>query len=433
MSKSEKRQVLIIERAPSLKTYYSNAIIKMNLEPVVVNNGADALQFLNGSIDGELVLMVMDWILQDMHGYIVAQRVKQDPRFSHVDFLICTSEFTEEDKMLLQELDISNVLPKGASMQQILDRTKEALDQGVKLPKATKMQRDLEDYLSAGNVSEAIKLSDSADFKKTLAKETKYKYLLGEIEIAKKRYGEALSLLQDQVDSFTRNAENNEGTNHTTLESNPFKSVNTYAKSLCMLGRFKDAEPLYRKLFKNSPKNLAHIVRMAEAQLGQNKSAEAKDNFAVVLRQDPGHPQAHVGLGKAAIMEGDLETAKEHFKQAGSSAILASPTFASFFNNRAVTLIHDNRVEEAIELYENSLQFIVKERHSVQFNLGMAYLRLRRCEEAVTLFEGVLGTAPQEFICKKTILLRLRNEGREDFIRSYEGAASASKPEDSAA
>ena len=416
--KSEKKQVLIIERSPSLKTYYSNAIIKMQLDPVVVNNGTDALMFLNKNIDGELVLMVMDWILPDMHGYVVAQRIRQDARFAHVDFLICASEFSPEDKMLLQELDISNVLPKGASMQQILDGTKGVLQEGSKLPKASQLQRDIEDYLMVGNVAEALRVADTPEFKKHISKEPKYKYLMGEIEIAKKKYGEALSLLQEQVDGFMRTPE---VLDHTTLSTNPFKSVNTFAKGLCLLGRYKDAEPLYSKLFKNSPKNLIHIVKMAETQLGQNKVPEAIHNFETVLEKDPSHPQAHVGMGQAAVLEGNMEKATEHFQAAGGSGALSSPTFASFFNNRAVTLIHDNKIQEAIDLYENALKFITRERHTVQFNLGMAYLRLGKPEEAADIFEQVLSTASQEFVCKKTVLLRLRNEGRDSFVKSYAG------------
>ena len=73
----------------------------------------------------------------------------------------------------------------------------------------------------------------------------------------------------------------------------------------------------------------------------------------------------------------------------------------------------------AIGLYENALHFIKRDRSQIQFNLGMAYLRLGKASEAADIFEGILDVAPQEFISKKTVLLKFRDLGREKFIQSF--------------
>ena len=409
-------QVLIIEPSSSLKTYYSNAFIKMNFEPIVVHNGQAALEFLRNSIDGELKLAVMDWNLPDINGFIVAQRVRQDPRLTGCEFLICAAELNPDDKMLMLELDVTHVLPKGASMQQIVEKAKQILNDTGRQPRSLKLRAEFEAALAQQNKKTAKELLQEPELKKILMQNKAFTYLLGEFEVLQKNYAEALSLLQPQIDSLEFFKNNDP---ESSLGSgNVLKAANVYGKALCYLGKYADAEKIFDKLFAKSPKNIAHIVSQAETLLGQDKVTLAKEKYATVLQKDAANPNALLGMGKAAVLEGNMAEAQGYFAKAGQRGAENS-SFASFFNNKAVAMIHAGKITEAIGLYENALNFIKGDQSHIQFNLGMAYLRLGKASEAADIFEGIVDAAPQEFIVKKTVLLKFRDLGREKFIQSF--------------
>jgi tetratricopeptide (TPR) repeat protein len=256
--------------------------------------------------------------------------------------------------------------------------------------------------------------------KKELGATPKHVHLLGEFELLRKKYDEALKLLQkhvDELDNVGAAQSLAQGKGGDEPRANPLKCVNTYAKALCYLGRFEEAESLFTKLYEKSPKNLAHVVSQADTLLGQDKLDEAKIKYAHVLAQDGSNRDALIGMGKVAVVEGELDKAKEYFGQVDGGA--ESPSFASFFNNRAIALIHAGKVEEAIALYENALKFIKRDRFPVMFNLGMAHLRLRQAEKAAGIFQQVLDTCRTDFVARKSILQRLKALGREKFIEIY--------------
>jgi tetratricopeptide (TPR) repeat protein len=142
--------------------------------------------------------------------------------------------------------------------------------------------------------------------------------------------------------------------------------------------------------------------------------------YAAVLAQDASNRDALMGMGKTAVVQGELDEAKKYFSQVDGG--VESPSFASFFNNRAVALIHGEKVDEAIALYENALQFIKRDRYPVLFNLGMAYLRQKKADKAADIFQQVLDTCRVDFVAKKSVLQQFKQLGKEKFIKVYSEA-----------
>jgi tetratricopeptide (TPR) repeat protein len=424
-----KKQVLVIEQNASLKTYYTKAFPKLGLEPKLVNNGQEALKFLRGSIDGSLFLVVMDWHVVDVPGYLIAQKVRSDQRLAGVDFLICASELKTEDTLLMSELDVVHTLQKGASTQQIVDKVKAILNEAGRAPRGVKLRKEFEVVLRNGNLQEATALLAEPELKKEVSGNPRHAHLLGEFEILRKKYDEAMGALRRHVDAFEGAVDS--GAPLDASLGNPLRGVNAYAKALCLKGEFAEAEKLFAKLQSRSPKNLAHLVSQADALIGQDKLDEAKIKYAHALAQDATHRDALMGMGKVAVVEGRIEQAQEFFQQVEGG--VESPSFASFFNNRAVALIHAGKVDEAVSLYENALKFIKRDRFPVMFNLGMAYLRLGQADKAAGIFQQVLDTCRTDFVAKKSVLQQFKLLGKEKFIEAYaRGAVAASasdKPE----
>jgi DNA-binding response OmpR family regulator len=153
----------------------------------VVHNGQEALKFLKGSIDGTLCLVVMDWHLPDVNGYLIAQKVRSEPRYSGVDFLIGASGLQPDDTMLMQELDILHTLPKGASQQHIVEKVRAIQNDTGRLPRALKLRKELEIQLQNGNLQEATALLNEPELKKELQSNARNVHLLGEFETHESR------------------------------------------------------------------------------------------------------------------------------------------------------------------------------------------------------------------------------------------------------
>lgn len=411
---ASKQQVLVIENNSALKQYYTNNLIKLGLEPIVVPNGTEALRTLKSSIDGDLKLVVMGWHIPDVHGYLIAQKVRSDPKFLGVEFLICASDLAEEDRFLMQELDIAHTLPKGASTQQIVDKVKAIQIEIGKKPALDKRRVELEGALNAGQPTLVEDLLAQDDLKKDVFKNPKYAHLAGEVEIMRKKYEDALAFLKGQMGGAL---DFDAPLNPLPGASNTLKCANAYAKALCYLGRYDEAEGIYARLSAKSPKNLSHIVSQADALLGQDKVDEARVKYTAVLAQDSTQKDALIGMGKSHLVRGEIDKAHEVLGRVEGG--YESASFASFFNNRAIALIHAGRIEEGIALFENALKFIKRDRFPVMFNMGMAYLRLKKAPKAVEIFEQVLDTCRADFISKKSILQKLQRLGREKFIEAY--------------
>jgi tetratricopeptide (TPR) repeat protein len=410
--KSLPKKVLIIETNSSLKQYYTNNVLKLGLDPKIVTGVEDAYDFLESNFEGNLVLVVMDWVIQGANGFVVAQRIKNDPKFFETSFIICATGLTPEDKALMQELEITTVLPKGASSQVLIDTIKKSLAEQSRLSGLSKMRKQLEHSIALGNLAEVDILLSNQTFNKSIFQEPSNAHLASEIDLLRKKYHEARERILPWVDTNARGFES-----QSKQDANILKCLSVLGKTYLLLGNYEEAEKVFQQLSKLSPMNLLHKINEADSLVGQNKTDSARKKLSDVMDKDTKNPQALASMGASHVIDGKPELAAEYFNKI--SGTYESPTFAALFNNRGVGLVQGKKNEEAIQLYENALNFMKKERVSVMFNLGMAYLRAGKKEEAVSLLEEVLKTAKPEFIARKSVLKKLQELGKKEFIRTY--------------
>jgi tetratricopeptide (TPR) repeat protein len=408
--------ILIIEGDRELRAFYNGVFAKAGGYVVrTAATGAEGLEILKRANPDDISIVILDWTLHDMSGFVVAQKIRRETRYDAIDILICSTAITAEDTFLMAELDIRHSLPKRGGAGPLLEKINEIRAEQNAVLQLLPRIRNLQHLLREGNIEECEKMLHESDIMNEITNNSRFVYCVGELFILKKEFESATTVLQDY---FRRNVP--------CEKTETLKTLTTLGKALCFLNRFDEALIIFERLAAKSPKNLNHKVFCGDALLGLGDVDGAKDMFGQVLENDELNQDALVGMGKAYMIAGDEIGAKSFFEKIEGN--FESQALASFFNNRAVSLARSGKALESIQFYESALQFLDKFKSHVQFNLGMAYLRIGQVKEASHHFKQVLEAGDAEFIARKTILRKIQELGVEEFISEFTLQSLKEKP-----
>jgi len=196
--------------------------------------------------------------------------------------------------------------------------------------------------------------------------------------------------------------------------------------------------------------NELHFLR-AEALLQQKQLGQAKAEFEQVLKSDPKSPRALHALGLVAKTQKDLDGALAKFEEAlvaeplhASSAIelaeislmekkdrvkgqkyldqaltdearkqLAPPELGKALGLRAETLVIDNKITEAVPLFEEALKADPNNAFA-KAGLGQTYMALHQPEKAAPLFAAANAAVPDKLDYAEGYLTSLIALGKMD-------------------
>jgi Flp pilus assembly protein TadD len=236
----------------------------------------------------------------------------------------------------------------------------------------------------------------------------KYAYIKSEIFILNREFDQAVAHLQGILQKLPPGS----------VET--LQTLSTLGKSLCLARKYQEANVIFERLSKKSPKNFSHKTGIGEALLGQGDTEGAKQQFQEVLSQDPTNTEAATGMGKSEIADGNTEAAKELFNSAEGP--IESYALASFFNNHAVSLVRLGKVSEALTLYESALPFLNRYKGHIYFNIGMAHARLGNQDKAHQYFEEAKKQPNTDFLSRKKILTTTATPEAKDGAEQTLGA-----------
>ncbi|RDB35859.1 MAG: tetratricopeptide repeat protein [Spirobacillus cienkowskii] len=405
--------VLIIEEKTDLRTFFMGALTKNgNYEVINAATAQEGLDIL--AKEGAKVNMILfDWNMSGMSGHLFSQKIKAGSEFDHIELIVCSAAFAEEDTFLMSEIDIYYTMPKVVNVFDFTAKMEQArmayLNSQSVVAKLKNLQRLL--HQADSQAIEAL-LKESIDIEKEIQDNPKYAYLGGEIRIQHKKYLDAIQFLKDKL------SQGGENRSHENL-----RTLSTLSKALCLAGNFEEALVIFERLEAKSPHNLHHKVMIGDALLGLDNVVGAEKKYDEVLQTDATNAGALAGMVKTSSVTGNFSNAKTFFDKIEGN--FESSALASFFNNRGVALVKKGNVQEAIQFYENALQFFNKYKGVVYFNLGMAYFRSGNISSAVNSFQAAIAQEPA-LIQEKKILQELKEKGLEKFIEDYSAKKSNS-------
>lgn len=128
-------------------------------------------------------------------------------------------------------------------------------------------------------------------------------------------------------------------------------------------------------------------IQLGLGYLQKGETERAKGPLQEALKLDARSEAAHVALALVFQQEGETKSAEQHFR----SALVSAPGNPRILNNYGAFLMEQKRYSEALGYFQKASEdTFYQERSRVFENLGLAYRRLDRDEEAKSSFERAL-------------------------------------------
>jgi tetratricopeptide (TPR) repeat protein len=406
--------VLIIEEKTDLRTFFMGALTKNGNYEVINAASAEEVFDILAKEGAKVNIILFDWNMSGMSGHIFSQKIKGSTEFDHIELIVCSAAFTEEDTFLMTEIDIYYTMPKVVNVFDFTSKMEQARKAYLNSQSVVAKLKNLQRLIHQAD-SQAIEalLKENIDIEKEIQDNPKYAYLGGEIRIQHKKYLDAIQFLKEKL------SQGDENRSHENL-----RTLSTLGKAMCLAGNFEEALVIFERLEAKSPHNLYHKVMIGDALLGLDNIVGAEKKYDEVLQTDATNAGALAGMVKTSSVSGNFKNAKTFFDKMEGN--FESSALASFFNNRGVALVKKGNIQEAIQFYENALQFFNKYKGIVYFNLGMAYFRSGNISSAVNSFQAAIAQE-SALIQEKKILQELKEKGVEKFIEDYSTKKAISK------
>ncbi|MCA2960659.1 MAG: tetratricopeptide repeat protein [Silvanigrellales bacterium] len=167
--------------------------------------------------------------------------------------------------------------------------------------------------------------------------------------------------------------------------------VNAHARLAMHSGQRSEALSLLEKADLLSPKNLERLIIFGDVFRVSGDSDSARAYYEQAIEVDATSAAARKGLGAVVLSEGDVNAALELFRDSASEEEIGG-----FFNNTAILAVREQEFDKASRLYEAARNALTSDtlRAKVTFNLGLAYRKWNKLEQAVEAFNEALRFDP---------------------------------------
>lgn len=118
MSNTPRSKILVVDDEPA-NLNLMRQILKNDYDLVFAKSGADALANLQKQVPD---LILLDVMMPGMDGYEVCQKIKADPRYSHLPIIFCTAMTEEGDEVRGFKLGASDYVVKPVRPSVVLAR-----------------------------------------------------------------------------------------------------------------------------------------------------------------------------------------------------------------------------------------------------------------------------------------------------------------------
>lgn len=194
--------------------------------------------------------------------------------------------------------------------------------------------------------------------------------------------------------------------------------ANSLAQARIALGFFDEAASGLEKLARKNKLPAAGLNTLGDCRLRQDMPKKAIACFEKALKLDPMLGAANVNIGEALKNSGDIKGAIEHYKR----LIKTHPELLSAWRNLGLALQSEDLIEESIEFLEYYTARNPTDL-ATRLSLGSGYFKTGQFEKALTMFDGVLKTAPAHAEAWNNRGLALRMLGHEDEAEKAFGTA----------
>jgi tetratricopeptide (TPR) repeat protein len=349
------KSVVVIDSDSTIQTTLKTSMESIGVKDVqLFSDGQTASDWISKNAD-KISLIIQEWRILKVSSPALLQRY-QEYKVT-VPVIIFSALVKDSDKSLLKEMGVAELIQKPLDKDLFLTQVMSVIRKESSLSSYQTVARKIQQAMNAG------KLNDARSYFQRLI-------LMNDVPDGIKQMCEAEILLADgdieKAKALAFEAMKNSG------ES--LRVLNLVGKIFMKQRRFDDAIKCLNKAQEMSSTNLERLCMLAEAQSESGQQDKAQEMIESAKDIDPQSKAVVATEVKVALASNNADKAKSIISNVGSlSEIIA------FTNNRAVSLSRQNKVEDAISLYQTALSSLPtneKELISkINYNLSLSFIR----------------------------------------------------------
>ncbi|MCL5292147.1 MAG: tetratricopeptide repeat protein [Actinobacteria bacterium] len=189
-------------------------------------------------------------------------------------------------------------------------------------------------------------------------------------------------------------------------------------------GNWAEAEAAYKRALEEGTENTHTLLKLARTVYEQERYEEAKDLALKVLKQDKTLAEAHVILGRIAIVSKNLKSAENEFR----IALEMDPKNEQAHIGLGSCLANLKRYDEALEILDKGIS-LYKHSPKLSYNIGVVYARKKEYETTVDYFIRALELSPDYADAAFALGFVFRKLKKYPDARPYAEKAEALRPD----
>lgn len=361
--------ILVVDDDEGVRNSVAAHLRKLGAERIdEAEDGEDAWSRLQST---NYDLVITDWKMPKASGLALANRIRQLDSVRYTPLLVLTGYLNRSDFSLLSEFPLVATLEKPYEFEDFAKVISKLQAEGVF-------------YLNESTTVNKV-FAESAD--NAMAFVGKLIALIKSSVMPVPLAVKGSRILQDHghLDSA-------ESILKIVLTADPGCVVAMHELGKCYLRqrRYDEARSILGKAHELCPTNLERLCLLGKVNISSENYEDAKGNFQDALKIDSADQRARQGLIAArAASDAFLQTSREGIKR----------TFVSAVNARAIAKIHGQKFSEAIELYQSAMEYADEAENQIKlaYNLGLAYWRWQKPEEALKWFHRSVKLSSKKF------------------------------------
>ncbi len=344
-------------------------------------SGTDAFQWMSSS-GHEPDLIMMEWKIPGITGAMLVQRIRS-LGFHQVPIIIISSLIKNSDIHILREMGVDECQEKPFDQNLFYGVVIKSIQQNRCPTEERSLQQKIKRLLHANKMPEAERLIAQLfqDERTSIGtrKEIEAEYYMAKGEFEKARDA-GMDAIKMNGDSLTM--------------------LNLIGKSMLKLRQFQDGLKCFERAHSISSLNVERILDIAEACIEVDKINYAVTMIDEAKSLDPSNLAVQQMDCKVNIIKGESALA-----QTLMGDIESGKSIIAYMNNRAVALTRSGRFDEAIELYQRTIESIPaiwkNQKSAVTYNAGLAYARYGDLEKAASTLAHLDTTVTDVSISKR--------------------------------
>ena len=361
---------MIVDDMPNMRRTVRSMLTRMGIRKAVIeaDDGDRAWEKLQyAPID----FIICDWNMPRMKGIELLRKMRKDPKYESVPFLMLTAEVEEGTIAQAAETEIDAYLIKPFVMKTLMDKIDEAMRRRFEPTEAEILFRKSTDALKTGQLKVAYEtLQKVLELSPNSAKVHR---ALGEVFLEGRNVTKAKESFEKAI----------------SLSRQYTKALDGLATVYGMEGDLGRQEELLHQAVEISPMAPDRQLQYGKALLAVGKEEEAINALETSLKQDPESPELARAVGEV-FLAADLD---QYATKAFKKAINLMPNEIHTYNRLGIALRKQKKYLEAIQEYQKALQK-EPENEVILYNISIAYYNQGLKQEAKTTLEKLLKINP---------------------------------------